>query len=725
MNGKTSGGAVAISLKYSLTIGKEPTDNVKVGTWLESPEKPSELVVKIRDNFKTLNEIFGQIALDIKKLKSGSEADYPDRMTKLDDALKELSSRKVDKDTTQRNTMLKNIAERTTEAEELLADITESIRIGNLIKPVITVGGPVRLPAGMPVTPDQLGAHIEPKLPLKLFDQGQEIGSAGFQTEGKRIVRVASDRTTTHDSAVGEVEVDVYIIKPVITVGANVSVPVRTPITLDLLGASVSDNLTLKIMGSKGEIDLAGFATPGERTLLVVCEPPAPNERAQESIKVKVVNQTREITFKPLTASITWGTPVTRDLLQAEATGQSAPVEIEEPSGGPSIGPNIYTLHATGSKKEWWNDATPVTATVTFHKIPREITWKLPKSLAGNLEVTPAMLGAELWNNEVKGKIKSSAEITVELPADGVLAALGKQITITLKAEESDYHAEATISGKIEVTKSKPKLAWSKPAPASLNDQGKLKLGPAQQNAVVTPANFATAPAYTPAPGVEITKAGLHRLDAKLEATPSSDAAEASVVLTIVKNATALRGMKEMNSGEAFVKPTKPKQGEVSDGTFERWEEWEKSDLTDPNAVGTQGKRILKEISLMKPAELFNYMKKLKSDDDNLPEEDRKVSAWRDEHGKKLISFKNGLELRYKPNGDKHTGGKPCYCLEVRKNPGLAEAGGQPNIAFKITADGKPAAKGPGQLQYPYLLKQEAQLDYKDGAMASTHLRLL
>ena len=36
------------------------------------------------------------------------------------------------------------------------------------------------------------------------------------------------------------------------------------------------------------------------------------------------------------------------------------------------------------------------TATVTFHRIPREITWLLPKSLPGNTIVTPETLKAEL-----------------------------------------------------------------------------------------------------------------------------------------------------------------------------------------------------------------------------------------------------------------------------------------------------------------------------------------
>jgi hypothetical protein len=722
--GAKSDGPVAIALKYSLKIGKEATDNIKVGTWLESPTNPSAMVVDIRNDFQKLNDALGKAQFEFKQVKRGYEGDLATKLSDLDKAVEELAGRKVANTTVERQTMLDDIEKHTATCKQISGEIAEAIRVGNLAKPVLTVGGAIRVIAGTPITLKQLGASIKPSLPLKIMEGSQELGPTGFMTAGKHTVRVVSERNETHDFAERTVEVEAYLIKPVITVASeSVTVTVRKPITAAVLGATVSDNQTLKILQGQKELDPEGFATPGERTLTLVCEPPPPNERAQRQIKLKVTNQKREISFsnpKP----VTWGTPVTRELLKATATGEGGSAEVVPPSGDLVIGANIYTLRAPGLKKEWWDDAVESTATVTFHRIPREITWTLPKSLPGNTIVTPETLKAELWEKPGKDRIKSEDELTVSAPTDGHLA-VGKKVTITVSIEEEDYHEAATINGTIEVTKSKPTLNWKKPAPAALDKDGNLKLGPNQLNATIIPASFADDPDYAPAEGHIIKTEGVHRLDAKLVATADSDEAVASVVLAVAKNATALRGMNEMNSGEAFKKPEKPTAKAPGDGTYERWEEWQTSDPSDPNATGTQGKRMLTEISLLKPAELTAYLKKIKEEDDKLPVENRKVSHWTDQPGKKHIAFKNGLEVRFKPNGDKHTGGKPCFCLEVRKDPTEALAGGQDKIAFKVTAHGKPAAKGPSQLEYPSNFMKEAQLDYKDGAMAATHLRLL
>ena len=127
---------------------------------------------------------------------------------------------------------------------------------------------------------------------------------------------------------------------------------------------------------------------------------------------------------------------------------------------------------------------------------------------------------------------------------------------------------------------------------------------------------------------------------------------------------------------------------------------------------------------MLKPAELTAYLKKIKEEDGKLPVENRKVSHWTDQPGKKHIAFKNGLgRFASKPNGDKqYRCGKPCFCLEVRKDPTEATlAGGQDKIAFKVTAHGKPAAKGASLMERipAATFMKEAQLDYKDGAMAA------
>ena len=77
--GAKSDGPVAIALKYSLKIGKEATDNIKVGTWLESPTNLSAMVVDIHNDFQKLNDALGKAQFEFKQVKRGYEGDLADK----------------------------------------------------------------------------------------------------------------------------------------------------------------------------------------------------------------------------------------------------------------------------------------------------------------------------------------------------------------------------------------------------------------------------------------------------------------------------------------------------------------------------------------------------------------------------------------------------------------------------------------------------------------------
>jgi hypothetical protein len=89
----------------------------------------------------------------------------------------------------------------------------------------------------------------------------------------------------------------------------------------------------------------------------------------------------------------------------------------------------------------------------------------------------------------------------------------------------------------------------------------------------------------------------------------------------------------------------------------------------------------------------------------------------------------NGLQVRYKPNGDIHvnptgTTPVPMFCVEVR-NPAQTGFGeDQGDVLTKISVDGELAPKGPGDTGMPSTITDSDDQDsFKDGSTGATHLR--
>lgn len=98
--------------------------------------------------------------------------------------------------------------------------------------------------------------------------------------------------------------------------------------------------------------------------------------------------------------------------------------------------------------------------------------------------------------------------------------------------------------------------------------------------------------------------------------------------------------------------------------------------------TGKQAKRIAKELNEKKTRkEFLDYMAKEESSGRTKPHRT-------DPNGQKIWEYEDGTVVRYKPNGDMHSGGKPTYSVEVLKE-GRTMSKKDKHIAFKVDGEGR------------------------------------
>jgi hypothetical protein len=487
----------------------------------------------------------------------------------------------------------------------------------------------------------------------------------------------------------GDKEVKISFTQPV-------GITTQTAITLETLHAVAEPVVQLELRQAGAATDAVRFANPGgSQKFQIVAAEPDTHYGTSVTVAVDVVLPVRKITWSP-PQEIIWGTPITIESLGAKATGAGGPPMLDPPDGKLAVGDAVpLKIVAPGVKGKWLDAEEKASVKVT--RVVRRIIWKLPASLAFDQLVTPELLKATAS--------EGAGALTVTAPAGGRFTAVGDAVDLTVTLAETASHSSATLTGQVKVVKAVPELTWTTPNSA-LKD---AKLSGTQLNAIIKPTSLKAALVYSPADGTDLAVAGNMFLRVRFPGDDKYEPVSREVRLQVMENENAKLGSDAARKGGAWTKPTSGVAGA-------RVKAWEEDDGTDPKSLKMMGQQVMSKISQMTAEELNAELDALQA---STPESASNQTGGT--YPNKIWTFKNGLQVRYKKNGDIHNPGKRMFCVEVRTTPGPSTS--QAEVAFKVTADGDPAAKGPGDTKLPAGITDEAdKAQFKDGAQSATHL---
>ncbi len=480
----------------------------------------------------------------------------------------------------------------------------------------------------------------------------------------------------------------------VITHATPAQVTTGEKILLARITARASSGAPVRMVRAGKEVTEVAFDNPGGgQNFQLEAAATDTHKAASLRVAVNVVRPTRVVTWSP-PKTIVWGTKLTVGSLKASATGEGLELVLTPEDGILPVGDAVeLRIEAPRllSKPSW--ETGVASAMVKVTPAPCNLTWVLPAKLAVTTTVTAKLLGAKLGAGD--------GALAVTAPAGGVFAATGPGQTVTLVAAATATHASATLTGTVEVVRGVPELSWKTPKPVVLN----TKLSGTQLNPGVVPNSLRKALVFAPPADAEMTVLGAQTLKVSFPGDAKWEPAAAEVRLVVVANADQLRGGTDALAGKGWTKP-------VGGVAKDRLDAWEKDDGKDPKSLKMMGQRLMRELSGMTAEEIETHMT---SEMGNDPQ-----SARTDQGGVRpcvIWTFANGLQVRYKSNGDQHNPGAKMFCIEARTSGGASANLGE--VAFKVSADGNPAAKGRASIDVPNGVGDD---DYKTGVARATHL---
>lgn len=333
---------------------------------------------------------------------------------------------------------------------------------------------------------------------------------------------------------------------------------------------------------------------------------------------------------------------------------------------------------------------------------PREITWTLK----------PAWTVGELLDATAIGLAVSAgpANAVLVAPVAGKLAK-GGTLTVSAKAVAAEGFAEAVKTAQVSVAKLQPRIRWRAPYPVVKG----TKLGGGQLDAAIDPTGLALV--YTPAANTAMNEVGDKVLKVAFAGDDGHETAAAQVTLKVLANATRLAeeiGTAAMLSGRGFKPPSHPKAQEALDN-------WNKSDPTDKSSPRGQAKEIMDNIHGKTPDELLDYMRKVPGADEWLNDRNDKGNLRK--YPNFVWKLPNGLQVRYKPNGDGQNGlEEPMFCIEMKRTD-IADYSTKPDqTALKVMPNGDAAPYGPTDMDLPDLGSEELNSRAEQTAIGLTHL---
>lgn len=482
-----------------------------------------------------------------------------------------------------------------------------------------------------------------------------------------------------------------YTVPPVITT--------QSKLTLKSLKVTTTGDGSLKLVRKGEETTAVAFTGAGSGQKFSITSIETDEFRdASIEVSVSVVAPKREITWSPPT-SLKSGEKVTIESLQASATGEGGDLVLEPADGVLDPGDAVtLTIKAPGKNGVWTTGEE--TATVRVTRSDRKITWTLPTDLAIGDVLTPKKVKATLS----LGK-EDEQDLVITEPKGGVLSHSGDKVAVTLESPETKLYSETSLSGTVSVSKANTIIEWPTPAPVVRNTE----LSKTQLNATTTPSELAKKLRYSPEMKTKLASVGTATLKAVYNGNSKQLPASKEVRIMVGASQGEVTGTKKMLDGSAWRKPT----DDESEALLKSWDEDDGSSAT---GIKTQATKIMTDVSTMTGEELIDYMDRLVPDSS-----DRAVQNPNGDHPNQIWKLPNGLQIRYKSKGDKRNPDVPMFCIEGRLSDGFSAS--QADIAFKVTPDCVPAAKGPGATIVPTDLTTESQREaFISGTCRATHL---
>jgi hypothetical protein len=415
--------------------------------------------------------------------------------------------------------------------------------------------------------------------------------------------------------------------------------------------------------------------------------------------QIDIVPPVRDISWNP-PATLVYGATLTLADVQGAATLEGGDPVLSITPAVPQVG-SPCTLRIFAAGKPGLSRESEKTHPLTITKAPRTINF------------TPPAASAPIKTGEVLTALRFAATqsagpdpVEVSAPAGGQVLTCGT-VTIVLSLPTNANYDDASETFDVMVEKGTPVLTWARPAPISKG----TALDNTQLNATAVPAAITPRLVYTvvvkdktvPAMNQVMDSPGHHFITARFAGDAHFLPAEAEVRMTVCKNAAEKLGADAMlpaNIAANWAKPT--------DAAFNLVETaWN----ADTGGIKTQAKDIMAKINTMTEREIKKYCDALPGATYSAAEAGVPQHIW---------NLPNGLRLRLKPEGDgRHTLSK-MFSIEAMKATSFPNP--LHNVAFKVTADGEPAPRDPGQFVWPNG-NADFQSDFKLAASNATHLK--
>lgn len=397
-------------------------------------------------------------------------------------------------------------------------------------------------------------------------------------------------------------------------------------------------------------------------------------------------------------ADITWGTALSGAQLNAVREPEDGGSLSYSPKEGAVLDvADGVVLKVTAAATEKYEEAS-ATVTINVRKAPQTITWNKPASIPYGTRLSDAQLNATR-------KPDDGGKLSYE-PGLGTVPDAGRAVALKVTAAATDRYEEATKQVAITIEKLVTVIEWSDPASVTKN----TKLSGAQLNATCKVGD-ASKLVYDPPANTTVTTVGTNWLSVSHPDTVNYIASRKYVALMVYQSAKAREGFDSMLSGQLGSGTPVWKTSTITPDQQTVIDNWDK----DVGKMKTQGKELMSSMRSMTGPELKAHMDTVVS---NVATDHTLQSGTYPNH---IWKLPNGLQVRYKPNGDQFNPGVPMFAIEGRTSTGFS--GSQGDIAFKLMPNGEPAPKGPGATNSPGSMSSSQAQDFRRGTCEATHLK--
>lgn len=328
------------------------------------------------------------------------------------------------------------------------------------------------------------------------------------------------------------------------------------------------------------------------------------------------------------------------------------------------------------------------------------ITWQ-PAGPA--LTYGDALSAGHLNAKALGGAVPSYTDAAAKAVSVGqVLNAGTHVISASTKATATHLASAAPVTQSFQVGKAAPELEWKTPVAVTLaGTPPEFVLSKTQLAAKVIKGESPLV--YTPAAGAKLT-AGTHFLRAVHAASANYLQGETSVRLLVYASAKEQTGFETVRQGSGW-KPGKSLPPAVQ----QRWDD-------DTDGIKTKGQHYMARMQDMTAEEMKDFL------DKEVANTATDYMYQGGSYPNQVWKFPNGLQVRVKPNGDAFSS-EPKFCIEIlaesKRQAGQFSAN-QQDILCKLSVDGAPAPKGPGDTDLGGGTSAE-QNNYKTGSCQATH----